>query len=84
METLLMTTWSDGEGEIVRQLLDECGIPCRMASDVPHTVLPLAVDGLGEVRIFVPDDRIDEAREILAEHRRQGISAVPDDDVSER
>ena len=84
MGELLMTTWSDGEAEIVRHLLDEYGIPCRVVSDVPHTVLPVAVDGLGEIRIFVPEGHAEEARDLLAAHRRQGFESVPDEEVSER
>jgi hypothetical protein len=71
-----MSTWSDGEAEMVRQLLEGYGIPCQVVSDVPHTVLPISVDGLGEVRILVPADRLEEARRLLAEHRREGLSIV--------
>ena len=74
---LLMKTWSDGEAEMVRQLLDSYGIQCQVVSDVTHTVLPVSVDGLGEVRILVSPLEIDEAREVLAEHRRQGLEIVP-------
>ena len=74
---LLMKTWSDGEAEIVRQLLDSYGIQCQVVSDVTHTVLPVSVDGLGEVRILVSPLDLDEAREVLAEHRRQGLEILP-------
>lgn len=72
-----MRTWSDGEAALVRQLLDAYGIPCRIVSDVTHTVLPLSVDGLGEIRVLVAADQVEEAREILAEHRREGLEALP-------
>ncbi len=70
---LLMRTWSDGEAEIVRQLLDSYGIPCQVVSDVTHTVLPISVDGLGEVRILVAPEDLAAAGDILAEHRRDGL-----------
>lgn len=73
---LLVRTWNDGEAAMVRQILASYGIPCQVVSDVPHTVLPLTVDGLGEIRILVPAERLDEARELLAEHRRQGMELV--------
>ena len=69
---LLLKVWDDGEAAMIRQLLDSYGIPCQVVSDVPHTVLPISVDGLGEVRILVPPSRLEEARAILADHRRQG------------
>jgi len=73
---LVMTTWNDGEAAMVRQILESFGIPTQVVSDVPHTVLPISVDGLGEVRILVPADRLREARELLAEHRREGLEMV--------
>jgi hypothetical protein len=69
---LLLTTWDDGEAAIVRQLLEGAGIPTQVVSDVPHSVWPITVDGLGEVRVLVPAGRVDEARALLKDHRRQG------------
>ena len=73
---LLVRTWSDGEAAMVRQILASYGIPCQVVSDVPHTVLPLTVDGLGEIRILVPARRLRDARELLAEHLREGFEIV--------
>jgi hypothetical protein len=69
---LLMKTWSDGEAEVVRRLLEAYEIPCQVISDITHSVCPVNVDGLGEVRIFVPASSLEEAEDILREHRRQG------------
>ena len=74
---LLMRTWSDGEAALVRQFLDSYGIACRVVSDVVHSVLPLSVDGLGEIRILVAPDELDDARQILAEHPRDGLTILP-------
>jgi len=73
---LLTRTWNDGEAMIVRQLLESRGIPCQVVSDVPHSVLPLTVDGLGEIRILVPAGRLVEARAVLAEQLRQGLEVL--------
>lgn len=75
---LLLRVWNDTEAALVRQILDEHGIPCQVVSDIPHTLFPLTVDGLGEVRIFVPEERHEEAAAILAEHRRQGFEVLED------
>ena len=66
----------DGEASIIRQLLETYGIPCQVISDIPHTVMPLSVDGLGEIRILVPTSRLDEARSLIAEYRRDGMRVV--------
>ena len=73
---LLMRTWSDGEAELVRQILSVYGIPCQVVSDVPHAIFPLCVDGLGEVRIRVLASQLGEAEAILAEHRREGLEIL--------
>jgi putative signal transducing protein len=79
-ETLALVTWSDGEAALVHNLLEQYGIPSRVASDFPHTLLPVSVDGLGEIRVYVPSDRYEEAVELLAEHRREGLGiAEPGD-----
>ena len=88
-DKLLVRTWSDVEAATVRQILNSHGIPCQVVSDVPHTVLPFTVDGLGEIRILVPAQQLQEARELLAEHLRQGLEVVdggkqsPDDAVED-
>jgi hypothetical protein len=73
---ILLRTWDDGEAAIVQQLLAGYGIPCQVVSDVPHAILPIYVDGLGEIRILVPTARLAEARSLLAEHRRQGFRVI--------
>lgn len=79
-ETLALRTWSDGEAALVHNLLEQYGIPSRIVSDFPHALLPVSVDGLGEIRVFVPTDRYEEAIELLAEHRREGLGlALPAD-----
>ena len=73
---ILVRTWNDGEAMMVRQLLETYGIPCQVVSDVPHTVLPLTIDGLGEIRILVPHDRLRDARTVLADHLRHGLELL--------
>jgi len=73
---LLMKTWSDGEAEIVRHLLESNDIPCQVISDITHSVYPVAVNGLGEIRILVPEASLEEASAILADHLREGLEAM--------
>jgi hypothetical protein len=53
------------EAKVAKGLLESAGIPCWLSSDVPPTVYPLTVDGLAETRLFVPEDRAEEARQLL-------------------
>ena len=76
-----MKTWSDGEAEMVRCLLEVYEIPCQVVSDIPHSVFPLTVDGLGEVRILVPERHFERAQALIAEHRRQGFQLAGNDET---
>ena len=68
---VIFRTQSDVEASIVRGLLQAHGVPTMVASDVPHSIFPLAIDGLGEVRISVHPDDADEARRIIESHRTE-------------
>ncbi len=80
---LLMRTWNDGEADIVRLLLEANDIPCQVVSDITHSLYPLSVDGLGEIRIFVPEASLEEASQILADHLREGFEEVSEGDSGE-
>jgi len=60
---------SDIEASVVRGLLEAHGVPSATASDVPHSVFPLTVSALGEVRISVNAGDADAARHIIESHR---------------
>lgn len=79
---LLLTTWSDTEASMVAQLLEQEGIPCQVVSDVSHALFPLTVDGLGEVRVLVPESRYDDAVALIAEQRRRGFEILEGEDGS--
>ena len=66
---------SDVEASIVRGLLEANGILSVVSSAVLHSVFPVNVNELGEVRISVRPDEADEARRIIASHRTEIPSA---------
>lgn len=66
---VIFRTHSDVEASIVRGLLEAHGIWAIVASDLPHSIFPLAIDGLGEVRISVHPSDANEARRIIDSHR---------------
>lgn len=69
---VIFRTWDDTEAEMIRGLLESYGIPCSVISDITHSVYPLTMDGLGEIRLSVPEEAADEAERILREHRADG------------
>jgi len=63
--------WGDSEASLVRSLLESYGIPVTVSSDLTHSLYPLTVDGLGEVRILVPEEYAEDATRILEAHRAE-------------
>ena len=55
----------------MRSLLEAHGVMSVVSSDVPHSIFPLSVDGLGEVRLSVHPDDAEEARRIIESHRSE-------------
>ncbi len=47
--------------------LEACGIPALLAYDSTSLIFGLTVDGIGEVRVLVPEQYAEEAQDILAE-----------------
>jgi ribonuclease-3 len=68
---VIFTTHSDVEASIVRGLLEAHGIACLASSSVTHSVFPLSVNELGEVRLSVRPEEEEEARRIIESHRTE-------------
>jgi len=74
---VVFRTWSDIEASIVRGLLEAHGVEVSLASDVPHGVFPLTVNGLGEVRIAVAGDMAEAATRLIRDYRTLDESGPP-------
>lgn len=61
----------DQEALVIKGLLESDGIWCSLSSDVPHSVLPLDVDGLGAVRIAVSEKDAERARLVISSHKKE-------------
>jgi ribonuclease-3 len=68
---IIFRTQSDVEASIVRGLLEAHGLPLVVSSSVTHSVFPLSVNELGEVRISVHPRDAEEARGIIESHRTE-------------
>ncbi len=70
---VIFRTHSDVEASVVRSLLDAHGIRAMLSSDVPHSVFPLTINGLGEVRLSVTASDAEQAQRIIEEHRMEVV-----------
>lgn len=53
------------EAQIIKTRLESDGIPVLLSYESLGIVCGLTIDGLGEVRVMVPESLAQEAREIL-------------------
>jgi hypothetical protein len=63
--TLVFRTWQRTEAEMIKAILEKHGIQCMLSSDITHSVYPFTMDGLGEIRIYVPKEQVSEAQHII-------------------
>ena len=54
------------EAELIESFLEANGVDVELIQEsIGHTIYPVTIDGLGRVQIFVPKDKLQEARELL-------------------
>jgi len=63
--------------QVIKTKLESAGIPALLNYESAGVVLGITVDGLGEVRVMVPEDLAEEARALLAEE--EGDLSEPDE-----
>jgi hypothetical protein len=57
--------WEATEAEIIKGFLESEGIPCYFRGQILHSLYPIFVDGLGEIKIFVPKKDLKTALALL-------------------
>ncbi|MFP4136659.1 MAG: putative signal transducing protein [Candidatus Acetothermia bacterium] len=58
-------TWNEQKAELMKSLLEDYEINCYLSSHITHSVYPIPVDGLGEIRVMVPKDMEKKATDLL-------------------
>jgi len=58
-------TWNEAKANQIKELLNDFDINCYLSSHITHSVYPIPVDGLGEIRVMVPRDFAEEAERII-------------------
>ena len=57
--------WGSPEAEVIRSFLESHGIPCLLKGLVVQSVHPFTMNGLGEIKIFVPEKDHPVAEKLL-------------------
>ena len=82
-ETTVYRTWDESMAEMALGLLQAEGIDARKGYNVPRSIYPITMDGMGEIDIVVPDDEARIALEILAVRFSDDNMAVLDEEVDD-
>ncbi len=53
------------EAQVIRGLLESCGIRSLMQGNAALSMQPFVMDGMGEIKIMVTEAQADEARKII-------------------
>jgi hypothetical protein len=65
----LFKVWGPAEAEVIKTMLESYGIPCLMRGQVVQSILPSSVDGMGEIKIFVPKKDLAKAKNLIEQKK---------------
>lgn len=82
-EVTVFRTWDEPLADMALDFLREAGIPSFKTGDVPRSVLPFTVDGLGEIEIRVSESDEALAAEIIEARFTETGEVLPDDGSGE-
>ena len=61
-------TWNEQKAEMIKALLQDYEIKPYLSSHITHSVYPIPVDGLGEIRVMVPAEAEEKSRGIIEDY----------------
>jgi len=59
--------WGGTEADIIKGFLESQGIPCLLRGQIIQSIYPISTDGLGEIKILVPEEDYETAKKLLEE-----------------
>jgi len=74
--------WGKLEAEVIKGRLESAGVPVLLDYESVAQVYGLTVDGVGEVRVMVPEDRVEDAQLLLSEASGEDWDETPGADPS--
>ena len=67
----LYKAWGSAEAEVIKSFLQSHGIPCLLKGLVVQSVHPFSMDGLGEIKIMVPEKKHKLAEKLLKSRQKE-------------
>jgi hypothetical protein len=65
----IFSTYSEAEAYIVKGVLEGEGVACKIKS-MRVSQFPLTLNGLGEIKIYVPKESLQKSRDILEAYQK--------------
>ncbi|MBS3765021.1 DUF2007 domain-containing protein [Candidatus Bipolaricaulota bacterium] len=59
-------TWNEQKAGMIKELLGDYDIECYLSSHITHSVYPIPVNGLGEIRVMVPQEEEEKSKDIVS------------------
>ncbi len=70
------------EADVLKSYLEAEGVPVELFQEaVGHHAFPTTIDGLGRVQIFVPKERIEEARKLFERYQNPSPDTYTEEEV---
>ncbi len=63
--------WGSAEAEVIKSFLNSHGIPCLLKGLVVQSVHPFTMDGLGEIKILVPEKDLALAEKLIKSQNKE-------------
>jgi len=77
-------TYGQMAAQVYKSKLESAGIPVLLQYESAGLILGLTVDGLGQVRVMVPEDLADEARALLEPNETEPDEITWDEEEDEQ
>jgi hypothetical protein len=74
---VIVYTGGAADTGVLRDLLEAVGIPARLGDEVMGTMAPYVIAGgtTAAIKVLVPEDRLDDARDIVADFGERATEA---------
>ena len=59
-------TWNEQKAAMIKEILRDYDVECYLSSHITHSVYPIPVNGLGEIRVMFPEEDEERAKEVIS------------------
>jgi hypothetical protein len=78
-DVMVTTVQGETQAQLIRSFLEGHGLTVRLEGESVRLTHGIVMDGLGEVRLFVPSEQAPEARDLLERVESGEMELDPDD-----